>query len=130
MSRLLRTMVALGATLMMTMSPVLAKDLGVYQTTDRKMDFGLKTCGSGSKDLCVTLLAARGSANTKQTRPYIGKLVVNKAKAAGDNAWKGTMRFGQYDLNGAMNLRPGKSFTVSGCAYFVVCQDINLIPAR
>ena len=130
MSGLLRTMVALGAAAMMTMSPALAKDLGVYQTADRKMDFGLTTCGSGSKDLCVKLLAARGSAKTKQTRPYIGKLVVNKAKAAGENAWKGTMRFGQYDLNGSMTLRPGKSFTVSGCVYFVICEDINLIPAK
>jgi hypothetical protein len=130
MSRLLKTVVALGAGLMMTVSPVLAKDLGVYQTYDRKMDFGLTTCGSGSKDLCVKLLAARGSAKTKQTKPYIGKLVITNAKAAGDNSWKGTMHFGQYDLNGSMTLRPGKSFVVSGCAYLVICQDINLIPAR
>jgi hypothetical protein len=130
MSRLLRTMAALGAALMVTLSPVLAKDLGVYQTADRKMDFQLTTCGTGSKDLCVKLLAARGSANTKQTKPYIGKLVVNKAKPAGNNVWKGRMRFGQYNLDGSMTLRPSEKFVVSGCVYLVVCQDINLIPAR
>jgi hypothetical protein len=130
MTGLLRTTIALGAALLMGMSPVLAKDLGVYQTSDRKMDFKLTTCGTDSKDLCVRLLDARGGANTWQTRPYIGKLVVNKAKPAGENSWKGTMRFGQYDLNGSMKLRPGKSFVVSGCVYFVICEDINLIPAR
>ena len=89
----------------------------------------MTTCGSG-KDLCVKLLAARGSALTKQTRPYVGKLVVNKAKPAGKNSWNGTMHFGKYDLSGSMKLRPGKSFVVSGCVYLVICDDITLIPAR
>ena len=128
MSRLLRTALALGAALTMTMSPVFAKELGIYQTTDRKMDFQLTTCGG--EDLCVRLTAARGTANTRQTRPYIGKLVINKAKPAGENVWRGTMRFDKYDLSGSMKLRPGKSFVVSGCVYLILCQDINLIPAR
>jgi hypothetical protein len=63
-------------------------------------------------------------------KPYIGKLVVNKAKAAGENTWRGVMRFGQYDLDGKMRLRPGKSFVISGCVYLVVCEDIKLIPAK
>lgn len=131
MSKLLHTFMAFGAMLAMAASPAMAKeDLGIYQTTDRKMDFQLSTCGSGDKDLCVTLLKARGSAATWQVKPYIGKLVVNKAKPSGKNAWKGTMRFGQYELNGNMTLRPGKSFKVSGCAYIVICEDINLIPAK
>lgn len=129
MSRMMRNAVALGAALMMTASPVLAKELGVYQTTDRKMDFGLSTCGDGS-ELCVKLLAARGSAATTQTKPFIGKLVVSNAKAAGQNKWRGTMRFSDYELDGSMRLRPGKSFVISGCAYIVICQDITLIPAK
>ena len=129
MTRLLRIAVALGAALLMGLTPVLAKELGVYQTTDRKMDFGLHTCGGGD-DLCVTLLAARGSAATRQVKPFIGKLVVNKARAAGSNTWRGIMRFGQYDLNGQMRLKPGKNFVISGCVYIVMCQDITLIPAK
>ena len=131
MRGLLRTAAALAGALLMGLSPALAaQNLGIYQTTDRKMDFELVTCGSSDKDLCVTLLAARGSAATKQVKPYIGKLVVNKAKAAGENTWRGTMRFGQYDLDGKMRLRPGKSFVISGCVYLVVCEDIKLIPAK
>lgn len=130
MSGLLKIAGALSAALLMGASPVLAENLGVYQTSDRKMDFELNTCGSSDKDLCVTLLAARGSAASKQVKPYIGKLVVNKAKAAGENNWRGTMRFGQYDLEGKMRLRPGKSFVISGCAYLIVCEDIKLIPAK
>src|SRR5215217_1861457 len=122
---MLKTVVALGAALMITMSPVLAKEnLGVYQTSDRKMDFQLTTCGSG-QDLCVKLLKARGSAATKQVKPYVGKLVVKNAKPAGENTWKGVMRFGKYDLKGSMTLKPSKSFYISGCVYLVVCEDIT-----
>jgi hypothetical protein len=125
---MLKKILALAAALTMVLSPALAKDLGIYQTSDRKMDFQLATCSG--EDLCVTLLNARGSAATRQVKPYIGKLVVNKARPAGKNAWKGVMRFGKYDLSGTMQLRPGKSFVVSGCVYFVVCEDITLIPAK
>lgn len=127
---MLKTIAALGAALLLTMSPALAKEnLGVYQTSDRKMDFKLTTCGDGT-DLCVKLLAARGSAATKQIKPYIGKLVVKNAKAAGTNTWKGVMHFGKYDLDGSMTLKPGQSFYISGCVFLVVCEDITLIPAK
>lgn len=120
---------ALGAALMISMSPAGAKELGVFQTTDRKMDFELSTCGSGT-DLCVKLLAARGSAATYQVRPYIGKLVVNKAKSTGENSWRGTFQQGDIKASGRMKLSPGKSFVISGCAYIVLCEDFTLIPAR
>jgi uncharacterized protein (DUF2147 family) len=131
MSGMLRTGIALASALMLSMGPAMAaQDLGLYQTTDRKMDFQLSTCGSGDKELCVTLTQARGDSATWQVTPYIGKLVVTRAKPAGKNVWRGTMIFGQYELTGKMTLKPGQSFKVSGCAYIVVCEDINLIPAQ
>jgi hypothetical protein len=131
MSSLLRNLVALGAAAMMSMSPVLAADsLGVYQTTDRKMDYELTLCGSTGKDLCIKLLAARGSAATKNVKPYIGKIVVNKAKPAGKNVWKGKMRVGEYEVKGSLKLSPGKKFVMSGCVYVVSCADFTLIPAK
>jgi hypothetical protein len=124
-----RTIAALGA-LALSMSPVLGVELGVFQTTDRKMDFHLATCGEADNELCVTLLDARGSAASQRVVPYIGQLVVNGAKPAGENIWDGSMRVGKYDISGRMTLRPGESFTVVGCAYFVICTDFNLIPAE
>ncbi len=128
---LLRNVVALSAALMMSMSPVLAAEsLGIYQTTDRKMDYELNLCGDSGKNLCVTLLAARGSAATGNVKPYIGKQVVTNAKPSGTNKWKGKMRVGQYELNGSLTLSPGKKFVMSGCVYVVVCDDFTLIPAE
>jgi hypothetical protein len=107
MTGMLRTGMALGTALLLSMGPATAaQDLGVYQTTDRKMDFHLATCGKGDK------------------------LVIDRAKPAGNNVWRGTMQFGEYSLSGKMTLKPGASFKVSGCAYVVMCQDINLIPAN
>jgi uncharacterized protein (DUF2147 family) len=128
---MLRKTLAIGTALVLSMSPVLAAEsLGIYQTTDRRMDYQLDLCGDSGKNLCVTLLAARGSAATGNVRPYIGKRVVNGAKPSGANKWKGKMRVGQYELNGSLTLSPGKKFVMSGCVYVVVCDDFTLIPAK
>ena len=132
MSRLLQTISALSVAALIGLSPVaaMADSLGVYQTTDRKMDFGLDTCGADNKHLCVTLLAARGTAVTRQTQPFIGKLAVNQAKPAGHNVWKGSMTVQGYTGSGTLTLRPGTSFVLHGCTYVVVCADFTLIPAK
>jgi uncharacterized protein (DUF2147 family) len=107
-----------------------ATSLGVYQTTDRKMDYDLSLCGPSEKALCVTLQAARGTAATDGVKPYIGQMVVNQAPAAGKNRWKGKMRIGDYELKGSLTLSPGEKFVMSGCVFIVVCEDFTLIPAK
>jgi len=131
MSKLLRDAVALGAVLMMSAGPALAgQSLGMYQTTDRKMDYGLERCGNKGAALCVTLLAARDTAATPAVVPYIGKLIVNEARPSGKNKWSGKMQIGGYELSGTLKLKPGVTFVMSGCAYVVVCSDFTLIPAQ
>lgn len=132
MRNVLRNVVAVGVAALMGMGPVAsfaATSLGVYQTTDRKMDYQLTLCGTGQQ-LCVKLLDARGSARTKQTRKFIGKYIVQNAQPAGDNSWKGHVEYQGISADGTMTLVPGKSFVISGCAYFVVCQDFRLIAAK
>jgi uncharacterized protein (DUF2147 family) len=129
MKTILRSAVLAATVTMLAVATAWAEPLGTFQTTDRKMDYRLETCGNG-KDLCVTLTAARGSAATPHVRPYIGKMIVNQAKASGKNRWKGKMRVGQYDLSGTLTLTPGKKFVMSGCVYVVMCEDFTLIPAK
>ncbi|HEX4297879.1 MAG TPA: hypothetical protein VHZ56_07635 [Devosia sp.] len=134
MKKLLRATLAIGAAGLMAAGPLgaLAADnaLGMYQTTDRKMDYQLALCGTTAKNLCVTLVAARGSALTAKTKPFVGKYVVDQAKPDGSNKWKGAMHVAGYTVNGTLTLNPGKSFVMHGCAYVVVCQDFTLIPAK
>jgi len=131
MPKLLSNIAGLAGAALLMLSPVAAfadSSLGVYQTTDRKMDFGLSLCGSG-KDLCVRLLAARGSADVPQTHPFIGKLAVDRAKPVGTNVWKGSMTVQGYTADGTLTLHPGTNFVMHGCTYVVICQDFTLIPA-
>ena len=136
MSKLLRTITSLGVVALAGLTPVASyaaatgTSLGTYQTTDRKMDFALALCGNSGKELCVTLTAARGSADVPQTHPFIGKYVVDHAKPAGNNVWKGSMTVQGYTMNGTLTLTPGKSFVMHGCTFVVVCNDFNLIPAQ
>jgi uncharacterized protein (DUF2147 family) len=135
MNKSLRTISSLAVVALAGLTPVAsyaaaATSLGTYQTTDRKMDFALALCGNSGKELCVTLTAARGSADVPQTHPFIGKYVVDHAKPAGNNVWKGSMTVQGYTMNGTLTLTPGKSFVMHGCTFVVVCNDFNLIPAQ
>ena len=133
MSTLLRTVTSLTIATFAGLAPVAAfadTPLGVYQTTDRKMDFSLALCGSDGKQLCVILAAARGSADVPQTHPFIGKYVVDHAKPAGKNTWKGSMTVQGQTMGGTLSLNPGVNFVMHGCAYVVICSDFTLIPAQ
>jgi len=130
MPRLPLALLSLGLALSMPASAAMASTLGVYQTTDRKMDYELALCGSDGRALCVTLLDARDSAATPRVTPYIGRQVVREARPAGANRWRGSMRVGQYELNGTLTLRPGETFVMSGCVFVVMCDDFTLIPAQ
>ncbi len=134
MSNLLRTFSSLSLAALTGLAPVAAlaetsTPIGVYQTTDRKMDFALALCGNDGKQLCVTLTAARGSADVPQTRPFLGKYVVDHARPAGRNTWKGSMTVQGYTANGTLTLNPGTNFVMHGCTYVVICADFTLIPA-
>jgi hypothetical protein len=132
MRTLLSTVAGLGAAALMAAMPVAAiadQSLGIYQTTDRKMDFGLNRCGSSGKNLCVTLLAARGSADVPQVHPYLGKLAVNNATPTGPDRWKGHIVIQGFSGDGTLTLNPGTNFIMHGCTMVVVCADFTLIPA-
>ena len=133
MRSIFHAVAGLGAAALMGMTPLAAyadTTLGVYQTTDRKMDYELRLCGKDEKLLCVKLTAARGSANTKDTAKWIGKDIVANARPAGKNRWKGTAHIQGYTVDGDLKLSPGEKFVMSGCVYVVVCSDFMLIPAK
>jgi hypothetical protein len=128
-------MTGLSLAALTSLSPIAAlaapsSPLGVFQTTDRKMDFTAALCGSDMKHLCVTLSGARGSAVTKYTKMYLGKYVVDHAKPVGANTWQGSMTVQGYTGTGTLVLNPGVNFVMHGCVYVVACQDFTLIPAK
>jgi uncharacterized protein (DUF2147 family) len=132
MQKILRNVGAASAALFMAFTPVaaFADTIGVYQTTDRKMDYELRMCGDGMQDLCVKLTRAVGSALTPQTKKFLGKDIVSEATPAGKNTWKGSVQISGYTMDGTLKLTPGKKFVMSGCVYVFACSDFTLIPAK
>lgn len=133
MQTMLRTIGGVAAGLFMALTPVVAfadTTIGVYQTTDRKMDYELRTCGSAENNLCVKLTRAVGSALTSQTKKFLGKDIVSQATPAGKNTWKGSVQISGYTMDGTLKLSPGKKFVMSGCVYVFACSDFTLIPAK
>jgi uncharacterized protein (DUF2147 family) len=101
---------------------------GLWQTTDRNMDYRAEMCGKDANQLCVTLTAARACGLTMKTQQYLGKLIVDHAAPNGRNRWRGTAYYNDWTITGDIVLVPGKSLTFSGCVLLVVCGDFMLIP--
>jgi hypothetical protein len=124
---------AFATAAMMAMAPATAfaeTTIGVFQTTDRKMDYLAQLCGKDDKQLCVTLTAARGSADTAKTHKYIGTLVVDHAKPVRENVWHGRAWVQGFAASGDIVLVPGQTLTVTGCVMLVVCGDFMLVAAE
>lgn len=129
----LRSIMAAGAALMIGLTPMAAyadRSLGVYQTTDRKMDYDVTMCGNNGTQLCIKLAAIRGSADIPRTRKWLGKLVVDHAKPAGNKTWKGTIQISGYTVTGTVKLR-NSSIILHGCTLAgMLCDDFKLVKAK
>lgn len=129
----LRSIMAAGAALMIGLTPMAAyadKSLGTFQTTDRKMDYQATMCGNNGTQLCIKLTAIRGSADIPRTRKWLGKLVVDHAKPAGNKKWKGTIQISGYTVTGTIQLR-NNSIILHGCTLGgMLCDDFKLVRAK
>lgn len=131
----LRSIMAAGTALMIGLSPMAAyadKSLGIYQTTDRKMDYQAYICGNNDSQMCIKLVAVRGSADIPRTRKWLNKFVVDHAKPDGGSGkkWKGTIKIQGYTVTGTIHLR-NSSIVLKGCTLAgALCQDFTLVKAK
>ena len=72
----------------------------------------------------------RAAAPTRAREPFIGKYIVENAKPAGKNVWKGTMTVAGLHRQRHADAEAGRELRHAGCAYVVICEDFNLIPAK
>ena len=104
--------------------------LGMYQTADRLEDYSASLCGQGDKYLCIKLLALRGAARSDAGNKLIGTNVLNLAKPAGSNKWKGVITIDGKTADATVTLRKGVALDVHACAYVVLCASISLPVAK
>lgn len=133
MKKTLRVLAGLGSGMLMGMAPMAAfadTPVGMYQTADRLEDYEVSLCGQGDRYLCVKLLALRGAARSAQGDKLVGKYVVDHAKPAGPNRWKGKITIDGKTADSTLTLKQGVSLDVHACAYVVVCASISLPVAK
>jgi hypothetical protein len=104
--------------------------LGMYQTADRLEDYSASLCGEGDKYLCIKLLALRGAARSDAGNKLIGTNILNMAKPAGPNKWKGTITIDGKTADSTVTVRKGVALDVHACAYVVLCASISLPVAK
>ena len=133
MIKTLNTFAGLTAAAMMALTPMAAfadTQLGMYQTEDRLEDYQVSLCGAGGKMLCVKLLALRGKAYSDRAAALIGHNIVDQAKPAGANKWKGKITIEGKTADSTLTLRQGVALDVHACAYVVLCASISLPAAK
>ncbi len=111
-------------------APVAAQDVtieGVWRTKDGLSDYQVAFCGADGTRLCVSLIALRGKADKEKNRPYIGKTIINEAKASGTNRWRGQLKLYGQSADATMAMLTPTTAELSGCAYFVVCDEFDLV---
>jgi uncharacterized protein (DUF2147 family) len=127
------TLAGLTAAAVMGLTPMAAfadTQLGMYQTEDRLEDYQVSLCGAGDKFLCVKLLALRGKAYSDRAGKLIGSNIVDQAKPAGANKWKGKITIEGKTADSTLTLRQGVALDVHACAYVVLCASISLPAAK
>jgi hypothetical protein len=117
-----RVALVLGMAATMT-APALALDPSGVWAPDHTSDYEVTMCGKDNAQLCIRVIALRGAMDTKQNRPYLNEIIVNKAKAVSGNRWKGPMHLFGQDGEATVTLRGDNDLLVKVCAYVVICRE-------
>jgi uncharacterized protein (DUF2147 family) len=116
-------LVALGM-----VAPALAQDRsveGLWQP-DKNSDYRASLCGKDNDRFCLTVMALRGKMRKPENLEYLGKNIVNEAKPAGKNTWKGKINLLGISGDATITLLSSDQLHLKACAYVVVCKEITL----
>lgn len=109
-------------------APAMAQDsavVGVWQP-DKDSDYTASMCGPNNDRFCLTVTELRGGMRKPENLKYLGKNLVNQAKASGKNRWKGKIDFFGVSGDTTITLQNADTLHLKACAYVVVCKEITL----
>lgn len=109
-------------------TPALAQDnpvVGVWQP-DGDSDYTASMCGPKQDRFCLTVSELRGGMRKPENLKYLGKNLVNEAKQASKNSWKGKIDFFGVSGDATVTLKNANTLHLKACAYVVVCKEITL----
>ena len=122
MRRIIRSALAFGAFLAAGAAPAaeLASPEGIWELEFRDSHFRISYCGGES--LCAELVWLSPGASTPEKTIYLNTLVLDHARPAGPNQWKGEVNLLGERAAGTIRLLSDTELSLTGCKFVVLCR--------
>ena len=98
---------------------------GTWQSVDGTTRFEVTLCGDGA-DVCAKLVYLGGEAATPENLQYLNQYVLQGAKRALENKWRGEAEYLGEVVKGTMTMVGANSMTINGCKG-ALCQKFELV---
>jgi uncharacterized protein (DUF2147 family) len=98
---------------------------GEWLSATGESRYRMALCGEG-EDLCGTLTWLRDDVLNDETRPLLGRTMLDQARPIGDDRWAGTVSLLGHSLSGEVALVEDDRMSITGCVYWVVCRTYYL----
>jgi uncharacterized protein (DUF2147 family) len=96
---------------------------GSWQSANGESRFSVTLCGDGTQ-LCARLVWLRKDMRTAENLAYLNRFVIRRAKAVGDNRWRGTVNVYGERTSGKIELVNNGRLRLVGCR-LVLCQSFE-----
>ena len=110
-------MMLVAVAVALSMAPALAADMdptGRWQSQTGESRYDIFICGDHGA-LCAKLVWLRPDVTSKETKAYLGKLVIDHARHTAVNRWRGTVHALDKTAEGILTLVDAKTFKLTGC---------------
>lgn len=98
---------------------------GTWQSVDGSTRFEVTLCGDGTQ-VCAKLVYLGGKAATPENMQYLNQYVLQGAKRALENKWRGQAEYLGEIVKGTMTLIGADTMTINGCKG-ALCQKFDLV---
>ena len=125
---------ALAATCLLTasaMSPTIAQEAfaspaGQWEIQMRDSRYDVTLCGPDMTQLCAKLVWLGNGADNKDNLPYLNTMLIEGAKPAGPNVWKGTLSVYGKQADGTITQISDDQISIQGCLFALICKSYEL----
>lgn len=97
---------------------------GNWVTGPKDVRHEFKLCGKDGQELCAWLTYVLDQ--NPRVQRYVGKQVLDRARRIGPQAWKGSLVFSGYRMNGTMTLIRPDEMEIEGCVALIICGKFSM----
>lgn len=99
---------------------------GAWEADNEETRYDITLCGDGTQ-LCAVLTWIRPDLRDDRNGAYLNKHVINGARLANPNEWRGDIDIFGNKVSGNIRMLSDKVMRVRGCAFLILCEKYLLI---